>query len=96
MFGCHTNVGGKWHGDYYLSPLADFQPENEVGTLRIFRVKEVVVDTTGPVQFPRQAVKDRLDRTIGPHGESTSVKLWGVAEPVELSNKEPSQCVHLD
>eukprot|EP00972_Heterocapsa_arctica_P111207 16373048-Heterocapsa_arctica.AAC.1 len=48
------------------------------------------------MQFPRQAVKYHLDRTIGPHGESTSVKLWGVEEPVELSNKEPSQCVHLD
>eukprot|EP00972_Heterocapsa_arctica_P031465 4635243-Heterocapsa_arctica.AAC.1 len=86
MLGYHINHGGKWHGDYYVGPIVDFQPKNKGGTLRILRVKEVVVDTTKPVQFPRQEVKDRLDRTIGPHGESTAVKLWGVKEPEIMSN----------
>ena len=88
-------MGGRWHGDYIVTPLADFQPTNKSGTLRIFRVKEVVVDSTVPVQFPRQAVKDRLDRTFGPHGDTTKVKLWGVDEEVEINNKEPSQYVLL-
>eukprot|EP00972_Heterocapsa_arctica_P022732 3346178-Heterocapsa_arctica.AAC.1 len=42
MLGYHTNIGGTWLGEYYVSPLVDFQPENESGTLRMLRVATVV------------------------------------------------------
>eukprot|EP00972_Heterocapsa_arctica_P022015 3238282-Heterocapsa_arctica.AAC.1 len=67
MLGYHVGIGGKWHGDYLVSPLQDFKSTNTGGTLRIFRIKEVVVDTTNPVQFPLSPVKDALERTVGPH-----------------------------
>eukprot|EP00972_Heterocapsa_arctica_P051095 7512146-Heterocapsa_arctica.AAC.1 len=75
MLGYHVGIGGKWHGDYLVSPLQDFHSTNAGGTLRVFRVKEVVVDTANPVQFPLSPVKETLERTVGPHGESTTIKL---------------------
>eukprot|EP00972_Heterocapsa_arctica_P043077 6352380-Heterocapsa_arctica.AAC.1 len=81
MLGYHVNVGGKWHGDYLVARLRDFKSTNTGGTLRIFRVKEVVVDTAHPVQFPLSPVKDVLDRTVGPHGTTTTIKLAGIEEP---------------
>eukprot|EP00972_Heterocapsa_arctica_P073630 10872298-Heterocapsa_arctica.AAC.1 len=90
MLGYHAGLGGKWHGDYLVSPLLDFKSTNTGGTLRIFRVKEVAVDTINPVQFPLFPVKDILERTVGPHGTTTTIKLVGIEEPVEMNNDEPS------
>eukprot|EP00972_Heterocapsa_arctica_P051726 7609577-Heterocapsa_arctica.AAC.1 len=89
MLGYHVGLGGKWHGDYLVSPLQDFQSTNMGGNLRIFRVKEVVVDTTNPVQFPLSPVKDALERSLGPHGTTTTIKLVGIDGPVEMNNEEP-------
>eukprot|EP00972_Heterocapsa_arctica_P057427 8474423-Heterocapsa_arctica.AAC.1 len=50
MLGYDVGVGGKWHGDHFVSPFQDFKSTNTGGTLRIFHVKEVVVDTTNPVK----------------------------------------------
>ncbi len=95
LLGYHVGLGGKWAGDYLVTPLQDWQPENAGGTLRIFRIKEIVIDSTRQVQFPLSPVKEHMERTLGPHGESTTVKLVGIDEPVKLSNKEPTKCVYL-
>eukprot|EP00972_Heterocapsa_arctica_P062292 9182241-Heterocapsa_arctica.AAC.1 len=96
MLGYHVGIGGKWHGDYLVSHLQDFKSTNTGGSLRIFRVKEVVVDTTSLVQFPLSPVKDALERTLGSHGTTTTIKLVGIEEPVEMSNEDPSKCVYLE
>ncbi len=95
LLGYHVGLGGKWKGDYLVTPLQDWQSENAGGTLRIFRVKEVVIESNRQVQFPLSPVKEHMERTLGPHGESTTVELEGIAEPVKLSNKEPSKWVYL-
>eukprot|EP00972_Heterocapsa_arctica_P113928 16439818-Heterocapsa_arctica.AAC.1 len=66
----------------------------EGGTLRVFPVKEVVVDTTNPVRFPLSPVKDALERTEGPHGTTTTTKRMGIDGPVEMKDDEPSKCVY--
>eukprot|EP00972_Heterocapsa_arctica_P030091 4434338-Heterocapsa_arctica.AAC.1 len=96
MLGYHVSSGGKWHGDYLVSPLQDFMSENAGGTLRVFRVKEVVVNSIHPVQFPMSPVKDNLERTVGPRRLTTTVKLVGIDEPVKLSTKMSNKCVHFE
>eukprot|EP00972_Heterocapsa_arctica_P114083 16440647-Heterocapsa_arctica.AAC.1 len=96
MLGYHVGLGGKWQGDYLVSPLEDFKSTNTGGNLRVFRVKEVVVDTTYPVQFPLSPVKDALERTLDPQGATTTIKFDGIKEPVEMNNEEPSKCVYLE
>eukprot|EP00972_Heterocapsa_arctica_P082484 12155142-Heterocapsa_arctica.AAC.1 len=95
MLGYHIDVGGKWHGKYRVSPLQDFRSMGEEGTLRVFPVKEVVVDTTNPVQFPLSPVKDALGRTEGPHGTTTTTtKRMGIDGPLEMKDDKPSKCVY--
>eukprot|EP00972_Heterocapsa_arctica_P088700 13078860-Heterocapsa_arctica.AAC.1 len=75
MLGYHVGVGGKWRRACLVSPLQELTSTSTGGTLRIFRVNEVVVDTTNPVPFPLSPVKDALERTVGPHGTTTTIKL---------------------
>ena len=41
--GYAQHVGGKWPGDDLACPLDDFQVENQSRTVRIFRIKAIVV-----------------------------------------------------
>jgi len=84
-------VGGRWPGDYLVSPLEDFQVENKPRIIRIFRVKEIVLSDGH--KFPLRDVADRISRTIGPHGESTQIHLpgRGATGTINIYNKVPTR-----
>ena len=98
FFTGHTqHVGGKWAHDYLVCPSEDFQIENASHTCRIFRIREVITDCSvvdhysiGFI-FPLRAVKGRMTRTLGPHGDSTEVSFprRGSMGKVHLFNKFP-------
>ena len=43
MLGYHVQPGGKWSGDYLVSPLCDWDTTKTTGrNVRCFRIKEIV------------------------------------------------------
>ena len=89
FLGYAQHVGGRWAGDYLVTPLDDFQPTNTSRTVRVFRIKEIIIDETHGFLFPLRTVAEKLTRTIGPHGESTEFHVPGLggANPYNLVNK---------
>ena len=69
------SMGGRWTKDYLVCPLMDFQVENKSRRVRVFRIREVVPDATDGYIFPLRKVSDTISRTLGPHGDSTTVHL---------------------
>ena len=60
-------TGGRWSGDYLVSPLSDWGA-SELGSrkkIRVFRVKEIFFDATPEkITFPMREVMDKVTRSI--------------------------------
>ena len=89
FLGYAQHVGGRWPGDYLVSPLEDFQVDNQSRIARIFRIKEIIPNNEH--QFPLRDVADRISRTIGPHGEPTQIHIPGATGSTQLHNKIPTK-----
>ena len=64
FMGYHMHPGGRWSGDYWVSPLADWDATKTSGSkVRFFRVKELVFDSCNIV-FPMRPVADTQNRQI--------------------------------
>ena len=68
---------GRWRQEYLAAPLEDFKSDAGAAeggvaassgkrkrVVRIFRIKEVVVDKTQPWRFPLRDVRDRVSRVV--------------------------------
>ena len=63
-------TGGRWSGDYLVSPLADWEDQGQKfkdrrHKIRIFRVKEIVFDPDPEkITFPLREAMDKKTRGI--------------------------------
>ena len=70
MLGYHMLTGGRWSGDYLVSPLSDWEEKGQDVSdqrrkIRIFRVKEIVFDPDPEkITFPLREAMDKKTRGI--------------------------------
>ena len=63
MMGYRTHPGGKWTGDYKISPVCDWDLEKTTTQIvRCFSIKEVILPENGKWKFPLRKVLYRETR----------------------------------
>ena len=79
LLGYRTQPGGKWSGDYRVSPLCDWDSaKSTTRNVRIFSVKEVT-RPRGDWRFPMRRNLDRKEREI--EAAKPGVVLHDVVKP---------------
>ena len=63
FLGYKVHPGGKWHGEYYVAYIKDFE-SNTNPYVRVFTVREIWLNPKGPIRFPLMADELARKRTI--------------------------------
>ena len=65
FLGYHLHSGGRWSGDYLVTPLTDWDAAKTEGIakVRVFRVKEIYFDQKDPNSF-KFPMREALDRYL--------------------------------